>query len=205
MKLLKKTLGLLLLACAWTIAARAQADEPQENATDPAVIAVKQLASRDPLVRQQGAEELARLEAIDHRRLIEGYRLQEKNSRVKLALDWALYRFGRKESLYEIVGALDSSRKHQAHSYLTALANPEPLYLFLERMNGNTQVKLLEVLAKIGDADTLDKISPYMESFDPKIADAARVAVQEIEQRLAQAPGDKTSRPRQVVQDESSP
>jgi hypothetical protein len=205
MKFLNKTLGLLLLLTACALELSAQTIEPQEDATDPAASAVKQLASRDSLVRQRGAEELARLEAVDHRRMIEGYRLQEKNSRVKLALDWALFRFGRKESLYEIIGALDTSRSNQAFSYLTTLENPAPLYLFLERMNGNTQVKLLEVLAKVGNAETLETIRPYQKSFDPKIAEAAKVAMQEIEQRMAQAPGDKTSRPRQVVQDESSP
>jgi hypothetical protein len=205
MKLLNKTLGTLLLLAACALSPSAQTIEPQETATDPAASAVKQLASRDPLVRQRGAEELARLEALDHRRMIEGYRLQEKNSRVKLAMDWALFRFGRKESLYEIVGALDSSRSNQAFSYLTTLENPEPIYLFLERMNGNTQIKLLEVLAKIGDTATLGTIEPYQKSFDPKIAEAAKAAVQEIEERLAQAPSDKSSRPRQVVQDESSP
>ena len=204
MKYLKRNISLsllLLLICA--AVSSAQTNEDEIKTSDPAAAAVKQLASRDALTRQRGAEELARLEATDQRRLIEGYRLQEKNARVKLALDWALYRLGRKESLYEIVGALNnSSRSEQAFSYLTTLENPEPLYLFLERMNGNTQVKLLAVLAKIGDATTLDKIKPYMESFDPKTVEAAKVAVQEIEQRVAQAPSDKSSRPRQVVHDE---
>lgn len=206
MRHLKKTIGLsflLLLICA--TGSSAQTSEDEVNTPDPASAAAKQLASRDALTRQRGAEELARLEATDQRRLIEGYRLQEKNARVRLALDWALYRFGRKESLFEIVGALNSSRGEQAFTYLTALDNPEPLYLFLERMNGNTQVKLLEVLAKIGDTTALDKIRPYVESFDPKTAEAAQLAVKEIEQRAAQAPGDKSSRPRQVVQEESSP
>jgi hypothetical protein len=192
----------LLIIAACATGARAQTNEDERNAVDPAAAAVKQLSSRDALERQRGAEELARLEATDQRRLIEGYRLQEKNARVKLALDWALYRSGKSESLFAIVGALDSSRSDQAVSYLTTLENATPLYLFLERMNGNTQVKLLEVLAKIGDAGTLDKIRPFMNSFDPKIAQAAQAATRDIEQRLAQAPSDKSSRPRQVVQDE---
>ena len=201
----RKTLHLSFLIMAFALGAQAQTDEDEKNAIDPASVAVKQLASRDALARQRGAEELARLEATDQRRLIEGYRLQEKNARVKLALDWALYRFGKTESLFAVVGALDSSRREQAFSYLTTLDNPEPLYLFLERANGNTQIKLLEVMAKIGDAGTLDKIKPYLESFDPKIVEAAQLAAREIEQRLAQAPTDKSSRPRQVEESDSSP
>ncbi|MDT5060377.1 MAG: hypothetical protein QOH63_836 [Acidobacteriota bacterium] len=200
MKLLKQTFTLLLvIACASAVAS-AQTNQETTNAEDPAAVAAKQLTSRDPLLRQQAAEELARLEAADQRRLIEGYRLQEKNARVKLALDWALYRMGKTEALFAVVRALDSSRSTQANAYLITLDNPEPLYLFLERMNGNTQVKLLEVLAKIGNAETLERIKPYSESFDPKIAEAANLAAREIEQRLGQTPPNNSTRPRQVEQ-----
>lgn len=207
MKHLKRTISLsLLLVIICATGSSAQTGQEERSASDPAAVAAKQLASRDTLVRQRGAEELARLEAVDQRRLIEGYRLQEKNSRVKLALDWALYRFGKKESLFEIVGALDSSRSAQASSYLAMLDNPEPLYLFLERTNGNTQVKLLEVLAKIGDAGTLDKIKPYLQSFDPKIVEAAQLATREIGEHLGQTPADKSTRPRRTVaEEETSP
>src|SRR5689334_6093271 len=164
---MKKTL-ILLLIIACGAAAQAQTSEDDAKPQDPAALAVKQLSSRDPDTRQHGAEELARLEATDQRRVIEGYRLQEKNARVKLALDWALYRFGKKESLFPVVRALDSSHSDQASKYLLTLDNPEPLYLFLERVNGNSQVKLLEILAKIGDAETIEKIKPYSQSFDPK-------------------------------------
>lgn len=202
---MKKTFRLLLfiIACATFVSAQTTQDE--NNAQDPAPLAVKQLASRDPVVRQRAAEELAKLEATDQRRLIEGYRLQEKNSRVKLALDWALYRTGKREALFAIVGALDSSRSEQATTYLNTLENPEPLYLFLERMNGNTQIKLLDVLAKIGNADTLERIKSYAESYDPKVAEAAQRAAHEIEQRQGEPPADQSTRPRQVGEKETSP
>jgi HEAT repeat protein len=199
----KLLITLLIIACA--AAAQAQTGDNDTNAQDPAAVAVKQLASREPLVRQHAAEELARLEATDQRRVIEGYRLQEKNERVRLALDWALYRLGKKESLFPVARALDSSRSAQASSYLLTLDRPEPLYLFLERMNGNTQVKLLEILAKIGNAETLEKIKPYTESFDPKIAEAAKKAADEIEHRDGQSPANTTTRPRQVGSGENSP
>jgi hypothetical protein len=206
MKRLKEITWLAsLLLLFGAINAQAQSNDEAANAEDPAAVAVKQLTSRDPLLRQQAAEELARLEAADQRRLIEGYRLQEKNARVKLALDWALYRMGKTEALFAVVRALDSSRDAQASAYLVTLEKPEPLYLFLERMNGNTQVKLLEVMAKIGDADTLERIKPYSASFDPKIAEAAQVAAREIESRLGQTPANTTTRPRQVGTGETSP
>lgn len=208
MKVLKQTLsliGLLILFGATNIQAQSNEENGDANAEDPAAVASKQLASRDPLVRQHAAEELARLEASDQRRLIEGYRLQEKNTRVKLALDWALYRTGKNDALFTVVRALDSSRSEQVVSYLNTMENPEPLYFFLERMNGNTQLKLLEVFARIGNAETLERMKPYSESLDPKIAQAAQQSAREIEQRLGQTPADSTTRPRQVGTGESSP
>ena len=206
MKLLKQTLCLVsLLVLTIAINARAQSTDESSNADEPGAVAAKQLASRDPLVRQHAAEELARLEATDLRRLVEGYRLEEKNARVKLALEWALYRMGKSESLFPLVRALDSTRSDQVTAYLNTLEKPDALYFFLERMNGNTQVKLLETLAKIGDAGTLDKIKPYSESFDPKIAEAAKKAAREIEQRGEQTPANTSARPRQVGKDETSP
>jgi hypothetical protein len=200
MKLLKQTFTLLLVIAFASAVASARTNQEATNVEDPAAVAAKQLTSRDPLLRQQAAEELARLEAADQRRLIEGYRLQEKNARVKLALDWALYRMGKTEALFAVVRALDSSRTTQANAYLITLDNPEPLYLFLERMNGNTQVKLLEVLAKIGNAETLERIKPYSASFDPKITEAAQVAAREIEKRQGQTPPNNSTRQRQVEQ-----
>jgi nucleotide-binding universal stress UspA family protein len=207
MKPLKKMFCLaLLLIVAGTISVRAQSDEDEGNVPAASSAASqKQLASRDPLERQRAAEDLARLASAANRKLLEGYRLQEKNARVKLALDWALYRTGKKDALFAVVNALDSSRAPQANSYLTTLETPEPLYLFLERANGNTQMKLLEVLAKIGDASTLDRIKTHSASFDPKVAEAARLATSEIEQRLREMPSNNASRPRQVGKGENSP
>jgi hypothetical protein len=207
MKVYKQALCLVsLLFLSGATHIQAQSNEDNVSVEDPAAVAMKQLASRDPLVRQHAAEELARLEAADQRRLLEGYRLQEKNTRVKLALDWALYRTGKNDALFTVVRALDSSRSEQSASYLNTLENPEPLYFFLERMNGNTQIKLLEVFAKIGNAETLERMKPYSESLDPKIAEAAQQAAREIEQRQGQqTPANSTTRPRQVGTGEPSP
>jgi hypothetical protein len=205
MDLLKKTFCfalLLIFSCAAGVRAQSTEDETDVN---PSAAAAKRLTNRDPLLRQQAAEELAQLADMGNRKMLEGYRLQEKNARVKLALDWALYRIGKTEALFTVVRDLDSSRLNQASSYLTMLDTPDPLYMFLERVNGNTQVRLLDILAKIGDAGTLDKIKPYSESLDPKIAEAAQLATREIERRLEQTPTNTSTRPRQVGTVETSP
>ncbi len=159
---------------------------------------MRRLTERDPLVRQGAAEELARLSTIaEQRRMIEGYSLQERNPRVRLALDWALYRAGKSEALFQIVRELDSPRRNQAQSYLLQLTRPEPLYVFLQRVNVPAKVGLLQVLAQTGDAETLEMVMPLAASIDSQVAQAARTAADEISRRLAQAPPAAT-RPRQV-------
>jgi len=150
---------LLVCLCAFAVSVKAQTSDDApgvRNMQGDAADAAKQLTDHDPLVRQRGAEELARLAATDWLHLVEGYRLQEKNARVRLALDWALYRMGKDEALYAVVRALDTGRAEQAAGYLASLETPEPLYAVLPQVNGNTQARLISVLGRSGDAATLE-------------------------------------------------
>jgi HEAT repeat protein len=167
--------------------------------SDPSEFA-KQLNSPDALVRQRSAEALARLAATDQRKLVEGYRLQEKNKDVRLALDWALYRMGRAEALYRIVDELDSGRQEQAIGYLSELESPDVLYPFLKRTTNAPRISagLLKALARTGDAQTLDLIKPFLESHQPYVAEAAEVAHDEIEKRLGEPTSTVKTRPRSV-------
>ena len=159
----------------------------------------RKLSSRIASERRAAAEELARLAAVEHRRLAEGYRVQEKDARVRLALDWALYRMGKNETLFELVGVLDEKgRAEQSVGYLKQLEGPEPLYVFLGRVNGHTQARLLEVLAAVGDRATLEKIQPYTQSTDPLIADAAKFAEREINIRVEETPAAEPKRQRKT-------
>jgi HEAT repeat protein len=160
----------------------------------------KQLGSTDALVRQRGAEALARLAATDQRKLVEGYQLQEKNKEVRLALEWALYRMGRSEMLFHIVDELDSGRQEQAIGYLSELEGPVELYPFLKRTNNAPRINagLLKALARIGDAQTLELIKPFRESHQPYVAEAAEIAHDEIEKRLGEPAPETRTRPRSV-------
>lgn len=162
----------------------------------------KLLSSRNPLQRREAAEELARAAAVEHRLLVEGYRVQEKDGRVRLALDWALYRMGKTQALFPVVAELDTSRAEQAVAYLGALDTPEPLYAFFGHVNGKKQIRLLEVLARVGDAGTLERLKPFYASPDPVIADAARFAEREISIRLEETPTPETKRPRRTGRDD---
>lgn len=167
--------------------------------SNPAEIA-KQLGSTDALVRQRSAEALARLASADQRKLVEGYELQEKNKEVRLALEWALYRMGRSESLYRIVGELDSGRQQQAIGYLSELESPALLYPFLNQPKNAPRINagLLKALARTGDAQTLDLIKPFRESHQPYVAEAAEIAHDEIEKRLGEPAPLTRTRPRSV-------
>ncbi|MGB7925914.1 MAG: hypothetical protein WCF57_21925, partial [Pyrinomonadaceae bacterium] len=187
MKVAPKLLALILTLAVICIAgatAQAQSDDDEGYGvpdSTAAADAAKRLINRDPLVRQRAAEELARLSASDWRHLVEGYRMQEDNSRVKLALDWALYRMGKTETLYGVVRELDSSRFAQAQGYLAQLDTPEPLYIFLEPAKDKVKVRLLEALARTGDAETIERIKPYANSLEPQVARAAQTSMREIE------------------------
>ena len=167
--------------------------------SDPAEFA-KQLNNPDAHVRKQSAEALARLAATDQRKLVEGYRLQEKNKDVRLALDWALYRMGRAEALYHIVDDLDSGRQDQAVGYLSELESPDVLYPFLKRTTNAPRINagLLKALARTGDAQTLELVKPFLESHQPYVAEAAEVAHDEIEKRLGEPTSTVKTRPRSV-------
>lgn len=202
----RKTIIKLALLSLLTAPALVQAqDEPSKVPGADSAAVARKLSSRTASERRAAAEELARLAAVEHRRLAEGYRAQERDAGVKLALDWALYRMGKGETLFQLVGALDEKgRAEQSVAYLKQLEGPEPLYVFLGRVNGNTQARLLEVLAAVGDRGTLEKIQPYTQSLDPLIADAAKFAEREITIRVEEAPAAEPRRERKVDKADNS-
>ena len=205
-KLASRFVSLLLLTCAATISPLAQGEANETNAAltpEETATFVTELGSREPFVRQHAAEELARRADTDQLKLVEGYRLQEKDARVKAAMDWALYRMGKTASLFNLVRALDSAQAEQVASYLKQLDGPQPLYVFLGKTKRVAQVRLLEVLSEIGDAETLERIKPLLVSVEPNVAAAAESATDQINNRLAGQPAATApTRPRQVGQTE---
>ncbi len=195
-------IGMLLLAGASFTALGQTGTLPQDGVdarADSAGLA-SQLGHVDPLVRQRAAEALAQLAATNQKKIVEGYQLQEKNKGVRLALDWALHRMGKAETLFRIVRELDSSRHDQAVGYLKQLDSANLLYPFLKqnRNSAKVTVGLLEVLAHLGDGVTVEMITPLRDSFVPGVAEAAEVAIERIEARIGQSDTTSPSRPRTV-------
>lgn len=208
MKRLCLAIGMFLLAGAPFTALGQTGTLPQDGVdarADSAEFA-GQLGHVNPLVRQRAAEALARLAAGDQRKVVEGYQLQEKNKEVRLALDWALHRMGKAETLFRIVRELNSSRHDQAVGYLKQLDSANLLYPFLKQ-NGNparVTVGLLEALGELGNGETLEMITPLRDSFVPGVAEAAEVAIERIETRIAHRETITPSRPRTVSTAERS-
>ena len=196
-----KSLSILLaLSLLPVFCAQAQNDEGYAAERGAAItFALHHLSDRDALARQRAAEVMAKFSAVEHQRLVEGYRLQEKNERVRLALDWALYRMGKTDALYGVVRGLRSDDKRaQAVGYLLQLDGPRPLYLFLDRADRKTLVGLFEVMATIGDADTVELVKPFITSDDSEVSDSAAFAMREITTRLSQTPQGTPTRQREV-------
>ena len=158
----------------------------------------KDLANADPGVRQAAAEGLARIVALDQRKLLEGYLLEEKDKRVRLSLQWALYRLGKSEMLFQMVRDLNSGRHDQAVGYLSQLERGEPLYVFLRQEDTHPKVLagIMEALGQIGDNDSLQQIQPYLNHFDPKVAEAAKEATEKIQKRVGETTTPGRTRPR---------
>lgn len=203
---MKRFTFLLVLFVVGTVQAQQSSVDGIDARSNPADFA-KQLGSTDPLVRRKSAEALARLAATDQRKLVEGYQVQENNKEVRLALEWALYRMGRSEMLFRIVDELDSGRQEQAIGYLSELESPDLLYPFLQRDSNAPRINagLLKALARIGDAQTLELVKPFRESHQPYVAEAAEIAHDEIEKRLAEPASTMSSRPRTVEKTADKP
>ncbi len=190
--------GSLVLFASTTGLAQSRGEEIDARSDTSVFIA--RLGSKEAVDRQQAAEALAQLAAVDQKRLIEGYRLQEKDKSVRLALDWALYRVGKQDALFEIVQALDTSRHDQAVGYLRQLDSPSLINGFLKREKTKPRivVGLIEALMQIGDNESLELIMALRDSVAPGVAASAEVATEEIEKRLATVAEPVKSRPRTV-------
>lgn len=174
-----------------------------DDAGDPREVGkrwARQLGHYDPVVRQEAAEALARLAAVEQKKLVEGYHLQEKNKNVRLALGWALYRMGKTDMLFQIVRELDSGRHDQAVGYLSKVDTPTLLHSYLKDEDKPARITtgLIEALAVIGDQESLALITPFRDSFFPGVAAAAEEAIEKIEARLGQSEPAKPTRQRTV-------
>ncbi len=139
--------------------------------------------SRDSY-RLLGAEGLGRIgDSSDLSRVAEKY-LQEKSSKTKLGMSFALYRMGRKEHLIEVV---KSSDKVQAYHYLLEFNASEiqELYPYMLTVEHPIRLRLLDIFGLRADSSAVPVIEDLMQSTDPELASAANLAMRRIQGREA--------------------
>jgi HEAT repeat protein len=137
--------------------------------------------------RQHALEGLARIAKPQYLDQISRLILTEDNGDVKLAKHWALYRMGAPQHLIYIVRKLDTDQADQARGYLLE-SNPVDLYVHVHSSSKEIRQGVIEVLGRIGDAETVKELEPVVRTSSPATADAATVAIKRIEWRMAGRP-----------------
>jgi len=81
-------------------------------------------------------------------------------------------------------------------------SNPVDLYSHVHSSSKEIRQGVIEVLGRIGDAETVKELEPVVRTSSPSTADAATVAIKRIEWRMAGRPrasDDVMSRPRRAA------
>lgn len=131
------------------------------------------------------AEGLARLANPEHAEAIGQRKQAARNKRLLLALEFACYRLGQKESLAPLVDGLGSGQNQQVFGYLLEIppAQLPELYPFLRHSKGKVRIRLLEVLGLAGNQATLEEVQRYTSDSDIDVALEALLAVRRIQAR----------------------
>lgn len=137
-------------------------------------------------IRIAAAEGLARLGRTDNLPAVEGARQTAEGAHFQLALDYAMYRLGRKTVLGNVTSQLDGPRSGRAFGYLLELTSKEypDLFPLLRGSRGKARVKILDVLGTIGGADALAEVESYTKDGNTDVASAALNAVRRIRARV---------------------
>jgi HEAT repeat protein len=162
---------------------------------------VENITSDDGDRRQHAVEGLARLAKAQYLDQISQLILKENDGDVRLADHWALYRMGSTPHLIYIIRKLDTDQAPQARGYLLE-SNPVDLYAHVHSNSKEIRQGVIEVLGRIGDAETVKELEPVVRTSSPATADAATVAIKRIEWRIAGRPrasDDVMQRPRRAA------
>jgi HEAT repeat protein len=149
---------------------------------------VENMGDKDDDRRQYAVEGLARIADPRYLDQISRLILVEKNSDVKLAQHWALYKMGARPNIQDVVRKLDTSSSEQAYEYLMEVDSPADLYPYLQSSNRKVKREVIAILGRIGDKETIRELEPIARSSGAETANAATVAIKRIEWRLSGRP-----------------
>jgi HEAT repeat protein len=149
---------------------------------------VENMTDNDADRRQYAFEGLARIADPRYMDQISRLVLTEKNGDVKLAEQWALYRMGSRPNIQYIVRKLDTDQEEQARTYLLEANNAADLYPYVRSSSKEVRQKVIDILGRIGDAETVKELQPVAETSGVATANAATLAIKRIEWRMSGRP-----------------
>ena len=149
---------------------------------------VENMTDNDADRRQYAFEGLARIADPRYSDQISRLVLTEKNGDVKLAEQWALYRMGSRPNIQYIVRKLDTDQEQQARTYLLEANDPADLYPYIHSSNNDVRRKVIDILGRIGDGETVKELQPVAETSGKDTSNTATVAIKRIEWRMSGRP-----------------
>lgn len=149
---------------------------------------VENMTDEDADRRQYAIEGLARIADSRYLDQISRLVLTEKNGDVRLAEYWALYKMGSTANLQYIVRKLETDQEDQARAYLMEANNPADLYPYVRSSSRVVSQKVIEILGRIGDQETIKELEPVARTSSAATADTATVAIKRIEWRMSGRP-----------------
>ena len=149
---------------------------------------VENMADKDADRRQYAIEGLARIADPRYQDQISRLVLTEKNGDVKLAEYWALYKMGSTTNIQFIVRKLETDQEGQARAYLMESNSPADLFPYIQSSSKEVRQKVIEILGRIGDQETIKELEPVVRTSSASTADTATVAIKRIEWRMSGRP-----------------
>lgn len=149
---------------------------------------VENMTDKDPDRRQYAIEGLARIADPRYQDQISRMVLTEKNNDVKLAEYWALYKMGDTTNIQFITRKLETDQEGQARAYLIESTSPADLFPYIRSSSKEVRQKVIEILGRIGDEETIRELEPVVRTSSASTADTATVAIKRIEWRISGRP-----------------
>lgn len=155
---------------------------------DTAPLFVKYLNDKDKRLRASSALGIGRLQDPSYTGALEKAQEPEKDAGVRLALDFALVKNGKMDSLAELVSNL-TSRVHrgEARPYLIELARAKPvrdaLRTYLFSKEADIRQNLCMVYGASGDSASIPDLEVLLRDRDAAVADEASRAIRLIRAR----------------------
>ena len=138
--------------------------------------------------RQAAVEGLARIADPKYKEQLSRQLLIDKDGDVKLALHWSLYKLGDHDEIRFLVPKLDSGQSEQAYNYLMETEQVSDLYPYARSSQMEVRRKVIEILGRIGDRETIAELQPIATSSGAETANTATLAMKRIEWRIAGKP-----------------